>query len=122
MTSLRDLLLRRQVLPIAVVLMAGVGLVWFESTRLAWHQADARVVSDLGHLERELGLRLREAEDLGEAVAGLWASGRLAPEDGAGTWALLAPLLQPRDRRFAQISLVDVEGRGFLAGSRGPGK
>ncbi len=122
MTSLRDLLLRRQVLPIAVVLMAGVGLVWFESSRLAWHQADARVVSDLGHLERELGLRLREAEDLGEAVAGLWSSGRLAPRDGAGTWALLAPLLQPRDRRFAQISLVDVEGRGFLAGSRKPGK
>lgn len=113
MTTLRRLLLREQVLPVAAALVVGAGFVWVELARQARVQAEVRVLADLGHLERELSGSLQDLEDLGRVAAELWATQVLEPLDGDRCWRTLAPAARPLGARLAGLNLVRADGRSF---------
>lgn len=113
MTTLRRLLLWEQVLPVAAALVVGAGFVWVELSRQARLQAEARVASDLGHLERELSGSFEDLENLGRLAAELWAAQALDPLDGGRCWQTLAPAARPLGARLAGLNLVRSDGRSF---------
>lgn len=113
MTTLRRLLLREQVLPVAAALVVGAGFVWVELSRQARIQAEARVVSDLGSLERELAGRFKDLENLGLVAAELWATRALDPLEGGPCWRILAPAARPLGAHLAGLNLVRADGRSF---------
>lgn len=119
MTSLRGLLVRGPLLVFATVLgvlvaFAGIGL-----QRFAWRDAETRVEEHLGHVARQLDVRLAEMERLAASIGDAWEAGRIDPGKPEECWGQLAPWVRPH-AHLTGVNLVRTDGQGFGLGRIGP--
>lgn len=118
MTTLRQLLVRNQVLVLGAALSALVIVVWVVLSQLAWHNAETRTTQELRQVEILLTQRFSQIEQATEAMCTLWSQGDLDPAQAEDTWRRLHPWVRPIDH-LTGVNLVRKDGRGFGLGRIG---
>ena len=117
MVKIRSLLIREWVLFTGLILVLLFSLWWWGFIHLADAQAAAQATASLQGLDREIQSHMELSEDLGSALATLWARGRISPGGDPGTPAVVHALAV-RERDVSLIALVDAAGNGVIADRR----